>query len=68
MKLLRLYHIGKNRFQDQHLDRIDYTELALKLMWQNYNLEQDPYKRFQMLKDIILIQHFFQPIMKLQNS
>lgn len=27
-------------------------------MWKNYNLEQDPYKRFQMLKDIILVQPY----------
>ena len=58
MKLLRLYHIGKIRFQDLHLDRIDNTELALKLMWQNYHLEKEPYKKFQMLKDIILVQPY----------
>ncbi|MGI9012597.1 MAG: hypothetical protein ACR2F1_15615 [Nitrososphaeraceae archaeon] len=58
MKLKRLYHIAKIGFQDQHLDRIDNTELCLKLMWQNYNLEQDPYKRFQMLKDIIMVQPY----------
>jgi hypothetical protein len=58
MKLKRLYHIAKIGFQDQHLDRIDNTELALKLMWQNYNLEKDPYKRFQMLKDIIMVQPY----------
>jgi hypothetical protein len=58
MKLKRLYHIAKIGFQDQHLDRIDNTELCLKLMWQNYNLEQDPYKRFQMLKDIIIVQPY----------
>ena len=27
-------------------------------MWENYNLEQDPYKKFQMLKDIILVQPY----------
>jgi hypothetical protein len=58
MKLKRLYHIVKIGFQDQHLDRIDNTELCLKLMWENYNKEQDPYKRFQMLKDIILVQPY----------
>jgi hypothetical protein len=58
MKLKRLYHIAKIGFQDQHLDRIDNTELCLKLMWQNYNLEQDPYKKFQMLKDIIMVQPY----------
>lgn len=58
MKLKRLYHIAKIGFQDQHLDRIDNTELCLKLMWENYNKEQDPYKRFQMLKDIIEVQPY----------
>ena len=58
MKLKRLYHIAKIGFQDQHLDRIDNTELCLKLMWENYHLERDPFKRFQMLKDIILVQPY----------
>jgi hypothetical protein len=58
MKLKRLYHIARIGFQDQHLDRIDNTELCLKLMWQNYHLEQDPFKRFQMLKDIIMVQPY----------
>lgn len=58
MKLKRLYHIVKIGFQDQHLDRIDNTELCLRLMWENYHLEKDPFKRFQMLKDIILVQPY----------
>jgi hypothetical protein len=58
MKLKRLYHIASIGFVDQHLDRIDNTELCLKLMWENYNQEQDPYKKFQMLKDIILVQPY----------
>src|SRR5688572_14403881 len=58
MKLKRLYHISQIGFQDQHLDRIDNTELCLKLMWENYNKEQDPYKRVQILKDIILVQPY----------
>jgi hypothetical protein len=58
LKLSRLYHIAKIGFQDQHLDRIDNTELCLKLMWENYNKEQDPFKRFQMLKDIIMVQPY----------
>jgi hypothetical protein len=58
MKLKRLYNIAKIGFQDQHLDRIDNTELCLKLMWENYHLEQDPFKRFQMLKNIIMVQPY----------
>ena len=57
-KFKRLYHIARIGFQDQHLDRIDNTELCLKLMWENYHLEQDPFKCFQMLKDIILVQPY----------
>jgi hypothetical protein len=58
MKLQRLYHIAQIGFQDQHIDRIDNTELCLKLMWENYHLEKDPYKRFQMLKDTISVQPY----------
>ena len=58
LKLKRLYHIAQIGFQDQHLDRIDNTELCLKLMWDNYHLEQDPFKRFQMLKDIVMVQPY----------
>jgi hypothetical protein len=45
-----LFHIDFIGFVDQHLGRIDNTELCLKLTWENYNKEQDPYKKFQMLK------------------
>ena len=58
MKLKRLYHIAKIGFQDQHLERIDNTELCLRLMWENYHLEKEPFKRFQMLKDIIMVQPY----------
>ncbi len=58
MKLKRLYHVAKIGFQDQHLDRIDNTELCLKLTWENYHLERDPFKKFQMLKDIIMVQPY----------
>ncbi|HSF51075.1 MAG TPA: hypothetical protein VLA74_09980 [Nitrososphaeraceae archaeon] len=58
LKLKRLYHIAQIGFQDQHLERIDNTELCLKLMWENYNKEQDPFKRFQMLKDMIMVQPY----------
>lgn len=27
-------------------------------MWDNYHLEKDPFKRFQMLKDIIMVQPY----------
>jgi len=58
MKLHRLYHIASIGFVDQHLDRIDNTELCLKLMWQNYHIERDPYKKCQILKDLIMVQPY----------
>ena len=58
LKLKRLYHIASIGFVDQHLDRIDNTELCLKLMWENYHSEINPFKKFQMLKDIILVQPY----------
>jgi len=56
MKLKRLYHIAKIGFEDQHLQRIDICELIEKLMWQNMKEEKDPYKRNQILKDILSMQ------------
>ncbi|MGI9011907.1 MAG: hypothetical protein ACR2F1_12065 [Nitrososphaeraceae archaeon] len=58
LKLKRLYHIAQIGFQDQHLARIDTIELCLKFLWENYNKEQDPFKKFQMAKDIILVQPY----------
>jgi len=56
MKLKRLYHIAKIGFEDQHLQRIDIYELIEKLMWQNMKEEKDPYKRNEILKDILSMQ------------
>ena len=56
MKLKRLYHIAKIGFEDQHLQRIDICELIQKLMWQNVKEEKNPYKRNQILKDILSLQ------------
>ena len=58
MKLKRLYHIAKIGFQDQHLERIDIYEMGFKMMWQNVLLEEDPYKRNSMIKDILLLQPY----------
>jgi hypothetical protein len=41
LKLKRLYHIAQIKFQDQHLDRIDNTELCLRLMWENSQINDD---------------------------
>ena len=56
MKLDRLYHIAKFGFDNQHLERIDTCEVIQKMMWRNATEEKDPYKRNQILKDIISIQ------------
>jgi hypothetical protein len=58
LKLKRLYHIAQIGFQDQHLERIDIYEMGFKMMWQNVLLEKDPYKRNQMIKDILLLQPY----------
>ena len=58
MKLKRLYEIAKIGFQDQHLERIDVYEMGFKMMWQNVQLEKDPYKCNQMIKDILLLQPY----------
>ena len=58
LKLKRLYHIAKIGFQDQHLERIDIYEMGFKMMWQNVLLEEDPYKRNSMIKDILLLQPY----------
>jgi hypothetical protein len=58
LKLKRLYHIAKMGFQDQHLERIDVYEMGFKMMWQNVLLEKEPYKRNQMIKDILLLQPY----------
>jgi hypothetical protein len=58
MKLKRLYHIAKIGFEDQHLERIDICELIQRLMWQNVREEKDPYKRNQILKDILSLQPY----------
>jgi hypothetical protein len=57
-KLKRLYEIAKIGFQDQHLERIDIYEMGFKMMWENVRLEEDPYKRNSMIKDILLLQPY----------
>ncbi len=57
MKFQRLMHIAE-RFTDQHLQRIDKLELVEHLMWKNYDAEQSPYKRVQILYSIVQMQPF----------
>jgi hypothetical protein len=58
MILERLYHFAKYHFDEQHLERIDTCEIIQKMMWRNANEEKDPYKRNQILKDILSIQPY----------
>jgi hypothetical protein len=58
MKLERLYHIAKFRFDEQHLERIDTLEVVQKMMWRNVIQEEDPCKRNQILKDIVSMQQY----------
>ena len=62
MKLERLYHIAKYRFDEQHLERVDTCETIQKMMWRNVYEEKDPYKRNQILKDILNIQPYISSI------
>ena len=40
----------------QHLERIDQLETALKLSWENYNNENDTFKKQKILESIVTIQ------------
>lgn len=54
------YFEGRERrfFRDQHLDRIDNIELALKEMWLNYRLEKDTFRKVLILEKIIMVQPY----------
>jgi hypothetical protein len=61
-KLERLYHMANLGFEYQYLDRIEGLELIEKKMWEEYNKEKDPWKRVQILKDIVEIQPYLSSI------
>jgi hypothetical protein len=61
-KLERLYHIANIGFGYQHLDRIDGLELIEKKMWEEYNKEKTPWKRVQILKNIVEVQPYLSSI------
>jgi hypothetical protein len=58
LKLKRLYHIAKIGFEDQHLERISNCEIALKLLWENYDKCADYYKKCKILEIIITLQPY----------
>jgi len=57
-KLERLHFIAAMGFEDQHLARIDTCELIDKLLWQNYEACEDPYKKAMILKEIKELQPY----------
>ena len=57
-KLERLHFIAKIGFEDQHLERIDQLELIQRLMWDEYDKEQSPFKRASILEKIANIQPY----------
>src|ERR1041385_5771917 len=48
----RLHFIAAIGFEAQHTERIDICELAAQLMWQNYHLCKDPFKKTIILEKI----------------
>ena len=52
----RKFDLAKEGLWEQHLERIDQLETALKLSWENYHMEQAGIKRVKILETIVNIQ------------
>ena len=52
----RKFELARNGLWEQHLERLDQLETILKLAWENYNLEKEPFKRVKILEIISSIQ------------
>jgi len=52
----RKFELARNGLWEQHLERLDQLETILKLAWENYNLEKEPFKRIKILEIISSIQ------------
>ena len=52
----RKFELQKQGLWEQHLERIDQLETAIKFSWENYHREQDPSKRQRILDSIAAIQ------------
>ena len=52
----RKFELARTGLWEQHLERIDQLETSLKLSWENYNEEKDPYKKVKILEIISSIQ------------
>jgi hypothetical protein len=58
MKLERLTFFSKYGFEEQHIERIDNLETVKKLMWENYEQCEDPYRKVLILEKIASIQPY----------
>ena len=52
----RKFELTKEGLWEQHLERIDQLETALKLTWQNYHREKDPSKKVRILETVVNMQ------------
>ena len=57
-KLKRLYEIGQEGFEDQHLERIDTLEWCHQELVVQYHTEKDPYKKAKIISFIVEIQPY----------
>ena len=52
----RKFELAREGLWEQHLERIDQLETALKLAWRNYNLETRPLAKIRIIETIVNIQ------------
>lgn len=52
----RKYELAREGLWEQHLERIDQLETALKLAWENYHRENRPSAKVRILETIVSIQ------------
>ena len=52
----RKFELSREGLWEQHLERIDQLETALKLTWENYHLEIDASKKVRIIETIVSIQ------------
>ena len=52
----RKFELQKQGLWEQHLERIDQLETAIKFSWENYHWEQNPTRRQKILDSIVAIQ------------
>ena len=62
-KWQRLYRIAE-LFTDQHLQRIERLQLVEHLMWDNYEKEQSPYKKVEILSSIVNMQPYLSKLLR----